>query len=96
MKKETTKKRSPRAPTLTECWITLILIVAIAVAFSFSGLKSVMMMMALTVLSVAVGMICGYSWSDLAEAGAEKIKKSAPVMLLLLVIGVMLAAFMYS
>jgi len=97
MNKESTERtRAKRTPTLVECWIGLICIIVIAAAFTLLKLKSVLMMIAITILAVVMGLICGYSWKEMAEAGAEKVYKSASVMLLLVVIGMMLAAFMYS
>ena len=54
------------------------------------------MMVTITILAVIMGLICGYSWKEMSAAGEEKVRKSASVMMLLLVIGMMLAAFMYS
>ena len=98
MKKTETNKqpRERRKPTIVECLVALLLIVGIAAAFTLLKIKSVLMMLTITILAVVLGLICGYSWKEMAEAGAEKVYKSASVMLLLLVIGMMLAAFMYS
>ena len=97
MNKETKKqRRQKRKPTLTESIVLVLLIVAVAASFTLLGLKSVLMMVTITILAVIMGLICGYSWKEMSAAGEEKVRKSASVMMLLLVIGMMLAAFMYS
>lgn len=100
MKEKAKEKMRPagvkRKPTVFEA---LSAVIVLLVIFFFGSLAD---LSAPALIGVAVGYIvfigwrCGYSWEDMEGYTAEKIKSAAPAMSVLIAVGFLLGAWMYS
>lgn len=96
MKEKEKKLRTKRVPSMFEA---LSAVVVLLVIFFFGSLKdlSAPALIGIAVCYVVfIGWRCGYTWKEMEEYTADKIKSAAGAMSVLLAVGFLLGAWMYS
>lgn len=94
--KSTKTPREKRKATLAEAIILILLLFATFGAGAVFGLNYVPLMILVGGFAAFVGWRCGYSWKEMEEAVAQRVKSSFSVLVMLLAIGFMLAGLMFS
>lgn len=99
MKTNEKKERPERVKRKPNMFEALSAVIVLLIIFFFGSLAD-LAAPALIGLSlcyvVFIGWRCGYSWKDMEEYTAEKIKSAAPAMSVLIAVGFLLGAWMYS
>lgn len=90
------KVREKRKPTKFEAISTVVFLLLTFGAGAIWGLNYVPLMIVVAAYSAFVSWRCGYSWGEMEEAVGKRIGHSVPVVTILLAIGFMLGALMFS
>jgi len=97
--KEKSKEKPVRAKRKPNMFEALSAVIVLLVIFFFGSLADLsapaLIGIALSYV-VFIGWRCGYSWEDMESYTAEKIKSAAPAMSVLIAVGFLLGAWMFS
>lgn len=96
MKEKTKLPRAKRKPSLFESLLAVLILLVIFFFGSLADLSAPALMGIALGGIVFIGWRCGYSWSEMETYTAEKIKSAAPAMSVLIAVGFLLGAWMYS
>lgn len=95
MKKEK-EARPKRKPTFLEA-ISIIIVLLLLFGYGFIGdISSPAIMTVAICYCTFISYRCGFTWSEIEEFAGDKIKKSASAMLILICVGFLIGAWMYS
>lgn len=95
-KKNESSPRTKRKPSVLEAFSTLIFMITmfgLGVVYSMNYVSLTVIVIAYTAL---LGYRCGYTWKEMEAAVGDRIGKSMPVIMILLAIGFMVGALMFS
>lgn len=98
MKEKEKKKteRVKRKPNMLEALSAVIVLLAIFFFGSLADLSAPALIGIAICYIVFIGWRCGYTWKEMEEYTAEKIKSAAPAMSVLIAVGFLLGSWMYS
>lgn len=97
--KEKTKllqKREKRKATMLEAISAVVVLMVIFFLGSLADLSAPALIGIALSYVVFIGWRCGYTWEDMEAYTAEKIKSAAPAMSVLIAVGFLLGAWMFS
>jgi len=99
MKKDEQKPKKQREKRKAKLWEAISAVLVLLVIFFFGSLAD---LSAPPLMAIAIGYVvfigwrCGYTWKDLEEFSAEKVKAAASANSVLIVVGFLLGAWMFS
>ncbi|WP_338547942.1 Na+/H+ antiporter NhaC [Emergencia sp. JLR.KK010] len=96
MKNKEKKRREKRKATLLEAISAVFVLMGIFFFGSLADLSAPALMGIAMCYVVWIGWRCGYTWKDLEEFSAEKVKAAAPANSVLIAVGFLLGAWMFS
>lgn len=88
--------KEKRKTTLAEALSAVLVLLVIFFFGSLADLSAPPLMAIALGYAVFIGWRCGFTWKDLEEFSAEKIKAAAPANSILIVVGFLLGAWMFS
>ncbi len=90
------KQKEKRKATLIEALSAVLVLLVIFFFGSLADLSAPDLMGIALMYVVFIGWRCGYTWKDLEEFSAEKVKAAAPANSVLIAVGFLLGAWMFS
>lgn len=96
VKKKTAVPREKRMPTMLEALSSIAFLVICFGTGAFLGLNYTPLMVLVAGYATFIAFRCGYTWSELEPAAADRIRKAVPVLTLFLAVGALVGAFMFS
>jgi len=90
------KAKEKRLPSKIEAFAVLIFVIAGVSLGSKFGVSIGTVLLVCAVLSIIVGLRCGYTYKELEEAISEKINDIMPVFFILLAIGMLIGTWMFA
>ena len=90
------KQKEKRKATLIEALSAVLVLLVIFFFGSLADLSAPALMGIALMYVVFIGWRCGYTWKDLEEFSAEKVKAAAPANSVLIAVGFLLGAWMFS
>lgn len=90
------KERVKRKPSMWEALSSVIVLLVIFFFGSLADLPAPALIGLAVAYVVLIGWRCGYSWGDMEEYTSGKIKSAAPAMSVLIAVGFLLGAWMFS
>jgi len=88
-----TKERKRRVPSVLEASIYLALVIAVVVAGIRLGIGSQMSLFLGAVVAMVTGLLLGVPWSEIQESMLKVINNSMVAILILLIVGIMIGAW---
>lgn len=88
-----TKERKRRVPSVPEASIYLVLVIAVVVAGIRLGIGSQMSLFLGAVVAMVTGLLLGVPWSEIQESMLKVINNSMVAILILLIVGIMIGAW---
>ena len=88
-----TKERKRRVPSVLEASIYLVLVIAVVVAGIRLGIGSQMSLFLGAVVAMVTGLLLGVPWSEIQESMLKVINNSMVAILILLIVGIMIGAW---
>lgn len=95
-KEKKVKIREKRKPTVFEAFSTLIFMIAAFGCGVLFGINYVSLTIIVISYVALLGYRCGFTWKEMEEAVGKRIGSSMPVIMILLAIGFMVGALMFS
>ena len=95
-KSKITQKREKRKANMFEAVSAVIVLLVVFFLGSLADLSAPALIGIALSYVVFIGWRCGYSWVDMEAYTAEKIKSAAPAMSVLIAVGFLLGARMFS
>ena len=95
-KKKEKPERAKRKPNMIEALSAVVVLLVIFFFGSLGDLPAPALIGIALCYIVFLGWRCGYTWSEMEDYTAEKIKSAAPAMSVLIAVGFLLGAWMYS
>ena len=96
MKEKEKKLRTKRVPSMFEAHSAVVVLLVIFFFGSLKDLSAPALIGIAVCYVVFIGWRCGYTWKEMEEYTADKIKSAAGAMSVLLAVGFLLGAWMYS
>lgn len=90
------KEKVKRKPSLAEALSSVLVLLVIFLFGSSADLPAPVLIAVAVAYLAYIGFRCGYTWSDMELFSAEKIKAAAPATSILIVVGFLLGAWMFS
>ena len=91
------KKREKRAPTFTEAILPLVFLLAVLIiGKAILGYRTEFLLSLSAAFAAIIGFRLGYSWDEMMEGVAEKIAKTWPTIMILVVVGAIVSTWMFS
>lgn len=94
--KDEKPNRKKRKPSMIEALSAVIVLLIIFFFGSLADLAAPALIGIAICYVVFIGWRCGYTWAEMESYTAEKIKSAAPAMSVLIAVGFLLGAWMYS
>lgn len=94
--KQDSKVRIKRLPSFLEAISTLIVMIVLFGLGAIFNLQSAPLMAIIAMYAGLIAYRCGMSWKEMEEAIAEKIRMTVPALSILLCVGFMIGAWMFS
>lgn len=88
-----TKERKRRVPSVLEASIYLVLVIAVVVAGIRLGIGSQMSLFLGAVVAMVTGLLLGVPWNEIQESMLKVINNSMVAILILLIVGIMIGAW---
>lgn len=95
-KAKSTKARERRLPTFFEALSTILFMLCLFGLGAVYDLQSAPLMAIASAYACIIAFRCGMSWTEMEECIAEKIKATVPAMSILLCVGFLIGAWMFS
>lgn len=90
------KKRERRLPTFLEAISILVVLIILFGIGALFDLQSAPLMALAAIYTGIIAWRCGMNWDEMEEVISKKIHKGAPAMTILLVVGFLIASWMFS
>lgn len=94
--KKTVKVREKRQPSFVEAISTIVIMLALFGLGAIYDLQSAPLMVMAAAYAGLIAFRCGMTWKEMEEIIADKIKQTVPAMSILLAVGFLMGAWMFS